>query len=64
MTSKDYILIAKVIMQVRRSYSPTWDSNLFRALDDVTRTLSFGLGQQNERFDPDKFMAACGYQTK
>lgn len=60
MTRKDYNRIAGAIRAVRESYSPTWNPNLFRALDDATTALAGTLVADNPRFDPRRFVIAAG----
>lgn len=51
MTRKDYVLIAEAIK------STTLDE---RNREKVVYTLAFALKGENERFDYDKFVTACG----
>lgn len=60
MTRKDYNRIAAALRAVRESYSPGWNPNLFRALDDVTAALAGTLAEDNPRFDRHRFAAAAG----
>lgn len=60
MTRKDYIRIAAAIREVRESYSPNWNPNLFRALDDATAALAGTLAEDNPRFDRRRFAIAAG----
>ena len=60
MTRKDYVKIAAAINGVRSGYSPHWNPNLFRAVDDVAKELARVLEADNSRFDKGRFLAACG----
>lgn len=62
MTKKDYQLIAGAVMNQRNSYAPNWDKNLFRAMDDISKTLADKLALDNPRFNRSKFLAACGVE--
>jgi len=60
MTRRDFQLIAAAVKGVREGYAPTWDANLFRALDDTSRALADSLARTNPRFDRRRFLEACG----
>ena len=60
MTRRDFQMIADGIAKVRASYAPTWDANLFRALDDTARTLADRLATTNPRFDRTRFLRTAG----
>ena len=60
MTRKDYILIAAAMLLTRLNYGPSWNANLFRALDDASKALADELARDNPRFDRAKFLTACG----
>lgn len=64
MTRKDYIRIAGAIRAVRESYSPSWNPNLFRALDDATLALAGTLAEDNPRFDRERFATAAGVRPE
>ena len=63
MTRKDYIAIAAALSNVRNSYAPNWDPNLFRACDDHAKQLAHVLAQDNPRFDRARFLKAAGVQS-
>lgn len=54
MTRKDYELIAATIRRCDISYADT---------DEVARTFAADLAQTNPRFDPDRFLEACGTEV-
>lgn len=64
MHRKDYVAIAATLKKVRASYAPHWDSNLFRAVDDVARALADTMAAGNERFNRAAFLSAAGVEQK
>ena len=60
MTRKDYILIARALADVRASYAPNWDANLFRACDDHAKRIADALASDNRLFDRARFLTAAG----
>lgn len=62
MTKKDCIAISSTIDSVRKSYSPSWDQNLFRACDDIAIKMADWCAQDNPRFDRMKFLTRAGVQ--
>ena len=61
MTRKDYIVLAAALSNVRASYAPHWDPNLFRACDDHVKMIADTLQRDNPRFARDRFYKAAGY---
>jgi hypothetical protein len=60
MTRKDYILIAAALKHAR----PVSDEPYIIAEHDrVADYVSVALGTDNPRFNPERFLAACGVQT-
>lgn len=57
MSKKDYEAIARVI-RVNRRYAVA-SPEAKTVIDDVARDLSVTFGSANERFDREKFLAAC-----
>lgn len=61
MSKKDYETIARVI-RVNRRYSQV-SADAAAVIDDVARDLSVSLAAANERFDKERFLAACEVGT-
>jgi len=57
---KDYVSVAKALKAQRDSYQPSWNPNLFRALDDSVKAIAQVFANDNPRFDYGKFYTACG----
>lgn len=62
MSRKNYVAIAAALKQTRDSYNPGWNPNLFRALNDASKTLADYLESDNPRFDRARFLTACGVE--
>lgn len=60
MTKKDCVKIAAAINNVRSGYSPHWNPNLFRAVDDVAKEIARVCEADNAGFDRKRFLATCG----
>lgn len=58
MTKDDYLMVAGVINLV--GYSNSKDLTVQRTLKVLAKELSKQLGQDNPKFDKDKFMQSCG----
>lgn len=59
MTKKDYQLIAEVISEARLLWKDAVEAPAVRS---VAYRLANALSVQNEHFDREKFLAACGYE--
>lgn len=58
MSRKDYVLIAEAIKRVRDEVSA--NGGTVDAVDRVAGELSLAFAKENERFDMDRFLKACG----
>lgn len=61
MTRKDYIAIAKVLLQAQLCASEDKYNSAEQAIGGVAREIASVFQQDNPRFDRRRFMAACGY---
>jgi hypothetical protein len=61
MTKTDYELIARPFRQMMREYSEDNDTFIITKLASL---LSDELTSENNRFDRNKFLIACGIETK
>ncbi len=59
MTKKEYELIARTI----KSETTTSSGSVRLALANLTANLTFAFREDNPRFDPDKFIRACGFDA-
>lgn len=60
MTKKDYELIALAISMVRDNEAQ--DKKCFNCLDTLSQYLSEKLEDDNPKFNPSKFLTACGVE--
>lgn len=62
MTRADFKIVADTISHLRglQKHIESYD----HLLDVVAQSLATSLATTNPRFDEDKFLAACGYQTQ
>lgn len=58
MTRKDYVLIAKSIKQTRDMFADGSPST--KAIDIAAMELATVLKSENQRFDRQRFLTACG----
>jgi hypothetical protein len=61
MSRKDYVAIANAIVGQVKSLqlADNWDG--IDAVCEVTKAIADVLGADNDRFDRDKFVTACGF---
>lgn len=67
MSRKDYIAIAKIIESAKAApatgASGTWASGCDSAREVIASNLATLFAKENDRFDRDRFLAACGVQS-
>lgn len=61
MTKKDYILLAKVFAEFSPDRLVDYEANI--AIGDLLRVLATRLEIDNPRFDRQRFLIACGYNS-
>lgn len=57
-TKRDYQALADTLARVRSNYGPFKEAQ--DALTDVARLFAETLHKGNPRFDPERFLGACG----
>lgn len=61
MTKKDYELIANQVLMVRQLFAGTSiASESWEVLTGLSYQLAKALKEENDKFDKDKFLTACG----
>lgn len=64
MTKKDYELLANTIKHERMNWKdnsgPVYGNEAVKALGQFAGHLADHLSRENERFDRDRFLSACG----
>lgn len=67
MTKKDYVLIAKAIAELRGVYPDgepvsEYDKGFAHGTKQAAQYLAAALANDNNRFDRERFLIACGVQ--
>lgn len=60
MTKKDYELIADTLLRTINTYKGMEANTMARGAEQVAYDIANRLANQNNKFDRDKFLKACG----